>query len=142
LPLTRGQGETESVLVNEYFLNNPEMVLGELRAGTSVYGGLSVEVLDRGDLEQHLRAALARIAERALSEGIAHQPRELASGERRAAAAAPGDPNEFPGHLRTTASGFEVLHTDGTYSELKVPSTQADELRALLDLRDTAVALL
>ncbi|PXX53950.1 N12 class adenine-specific DNA methylase [Nocardia tenerifensis] len=142
LPLTRGLGETSPVLVNEYFVNNPEMVLGALRAGTSIYGGLAVEVLDRGDLQQQLRVALDRIADRALAEGLAHEPRELVSGERRAAAAAPGDPNQFPGHLRTTPSGFEALHADGTYSTLTVPNTQAEELRALLGLRDTAVSLL
>lgn len=141
VPLAREAGEAE-VAVNEYFLNNPDMVLGELRAGTSIYGRLAVEVHGRGDLEQQLREALDRIAQQALSEGITHQPRELVAGERRAAAGAPGDANEFPGRLRATAQGFEGLHVDGTYSELTIPKTQAEELRVLLGLRDTAVALL
>ncbi|TDP38560.1 N12 class adenine-specific DNA methylase [Nocardia ignorata] len=141
VPLAKDAGEAE-VVVNEYFLNNPDMVLGELRAGTSIYGGLAVVVHGRGDLEQQLREALDRIARQALDEGIAHQPRELVAGERRAAASAPGDANEFPGHLRATTQGFEALHVDGTYSELTIPKTQAEELRALLGLRDTAVALL
>ncbi|WP_188830528.1 helicase-related protein [Nocardia camponoti] len=141
VPLAQDAGDAE-VVVNEYFLNNPDMVLGELRAGTSMYGGLAVEVHGRGDLEQQLREALDRIARQALSEGIAHQSRALVAGERRAAASAPGDANEFPGHLRATAQGFEALHVDGTYSELTIPKTQAEELRALLGLRDTAVALL
>ncbi|WP_280404557.1 helicase-related protein [Nocardia brasiliensis] len=141
LPLARETGEA-AVLVNEYFLNNPQMVLGELRAGTSIYGGLAVEVLGRGDLAQQLHDTLYRIVEQARSEGLAHRPRALAAGERRAAAGAPGDANEFPGHLRATASGFEALHNDGAYSSLTVPATQAEELRALLGLRDTAVSLL
>lgn len=142
LPLTRGQGETETVLVNEYFLNHPEMVLGSLHAGTSMYGGLAVEVLGHGDLEQQLGAALERIVSQALSEGISHWPRDMAPGERRVAASAPGDPKEFPGHLRASARGFEALSSDHIYEELSVPTTQAEELRALLGLRDIAVALL
>ncbi|WP_446225054.1 helicase-related protein [Nocardia sp. IBHARD005] len=141
LPVAGETGEA-AVLVNEYFVNNPDMVLGELRAGTSVYGGMAVEVARRGELEPQLREALDRIASQALGEGISHQPREMAAGERRAAAGAPGDANEFPGHLRATERGFEALHVDGTYSELTVPNTQAEELRALLGLRDTAVSLL
>ncbi|MEV6360362.1 helicase-related protein [Nocardia asteroides] len=142
LPLAGGHGETETVTVNEYFLNNPEMVLGELRAGTSVYGGLAVEVVARGDLEQQLGAALERVVGNALSEGISHWPREMAAGERRVAAAPAGDAAEFPGHLRALDRGFEALSSDRIYEPLPVPATRAEELRALLGLRDTAVSLL
>ncbi len=131
-----------SVNLNEYFTTHPEMVLGELRAGTSQYGSETVEVRATGDLDEQLRTALSRISEQAHTAGTTHRPRELQAGERRAAAATPARGDEFPGHIVATAIGFQQLNTYGVYEDIAVPRTQSSELSALLDLRDTAVSLL
>ncbi|MGW5569785.1 helicase-related protein [Nocardia thailandica] len=137
-----GDAEETTVTINEYFAEHPEMMLGELRAGTSQYGSETAEVRAQGDLEDQLRAALTRIAERAHATGAVHAPRELQAVERRAAAIVPARGEEFPGHIEFVDDEFRRLSLAGVYEVLAVPRAQRDELRALLGLRDTAVALL
>ncbi|MGF0320695.1 helicase-related protein [Nocardia fluminea] len=140
--LLNTDAEPVTVNVNEYFAANPDMVLGEMRAGTSQYGSETAEVRVTGDLNEQLRAALSRISERAHQAGTTHRPRALETSERRAAAATPARGDEFPGHIEATTIGFRQLSTNGAFEDMAVPRAQRDELQALLSMRDTAVALL
>lgn len=139
---TSATGEPVSARLNEYFTANPDMVLGELHVGHGMYSNETLRVERRGDIGDDLRNALGRIAERAVANGAGHAPRPLEKHERRAAAAVRGEAGEFPGHLRVDGGGFLRLATDGTYVPAPIAATQAEELRALLGLRDTTVALL
>ena len=49
------------VPVNRYFLNHPEMVLGEWSRKDTLYGGEGFSVLSNGDLTQQLKQAVARL---------------------------------------------------------------------------------
>ena len=49
------------VPVNRYFLNHPEMVLGEWSRKDTLYGGEGFSVLSNGDLNQQLKQAVARL---------------------------------------------------------------------------------
>ena len=128
--------------VNEYFIEHPEMVLGEFTIGHGMYHGEALRVSPRGNTVDALRAALATIAERARRAGITHAPRPIHVSERRAAARIGGSAGEFPGHIRSNGLEFDVLTSYGTYESVKVPGTQASELRALLALRDLTASLL
>ncbi|MHC5537652.1 helicase-related protein [Singulisphaera rosea] len=49
------------VPVNRYFLNHPEMVLGNWSRKDTLYGGEGFSVVSNGDLESQLRDAIARL---------------------------------------------------------------------------------
>ncbi len=49
------------VPVNRYFLNHPEMVLGDWSRKDTLYGGEGLSVVSNGDLKTHLRHAVERL---------------------------------------------------------------------------------
>src|SRR5208337_1738007 len=51
------------VPVNRYFLNHPEMVLGDWSRKDTLYGGEGYSVLGNGDLAGQLKAAIHRLPE-------------------------------------------------------------------------------
>jgi N12 class adenine-specific DNA methylase len=51
------------VSVNRYFLNHPEMVLGQWSRKDTLYGGEGYSITSNGDLREHLRAATLRLPE-------------------------------------------------------------------------------
>ena len=128
------------VPVNEYLLDDPQAVLGELTTVNGAYRAGDLAVRPTGDLIPALDAALARVADRACAAGLSWSPPRTAQP-----AARPG-----PAAAAVHPEGFLQAHADGTFSQVTggraepfpVPRAQAAELRALLGLRDTARSLL
>jgi N12 class adenine-specific DNA methylase len=126
------------VPVNEYFLDNPDAVLGEMRVTRGAYNAEDLVVAASGDTTAALARALATIADAAPARGLAWtpgagQPRPAGTGTRS------GQPD-----------GYLEAHRDGTFTQVArghavpypVPATQAGELRALLRLRDAVTGML
>jgi N12 class adenine-specific DNA methylase len=128
------------VPVNEYFLDHPEMVLGDLAAIHGAYNAGDLVVRSTADTAAAVGQALESVAVAARSRGLTW------------ALAAPGGPPpaESPVSRSQELDGFLRAHPDGTFTRVEqgaklphtVPRTQAAELRHLLRLRDTARALL
>ena len=129
------------VPVSEYFLDNPEMVLGTLRADGGAYNADDLVVTPDGDTVQALEQALGRIASAAASRALTWTPGP-ASGT---SAAAP-----LPGPRSAHPDGYLQAHADGTFAQVAggqvypfpVPDSQGTELRQLLGLRDAVTGLL
>ena len=62
------------VTVNRYFLNHPEMVLGEWSRKDTLYGGEGFSVKSNGDLAGQLRQALEHLPKFEAMKATAHQP--------------------------------------------------------------------
>ncbi|MEU9416043.1 UvrD-helicase domain-containing protein [Streptomyces sp. NPDC048272] len=131
LPPAR-EGITVSPLhVNDYFQAHPEMVLGTPLADVRRHG-TDLSVRGEGDLAPALATALDQIAASAQRQGQILVP-----------------PSTFQVDLELL-DGTLQAKPDGTFTEIingrptaHIPAkTQADELRAVLGLRDVAVALL
>jgi N12 class adenine-specific DNA methylase len=136
------------VPVNQYFLDHPEHVLGEMATAHGVYRAddLVVRPVSGMDTPDGLAAALGRtvdgIAATARGDGLTWAP---------ASAALPGPVPEPESASRSAEpDGFLRARDDGTFTRVdggieirhEVPGTQAAELRQLLGLRDTVRALL
>ena len=131
------------VPVNEYFLDHPENVLGELAAVHGAYRADDLVVTAVGDTGPALAAALDRIAGSARARRLTWAP---------AAGTGPGAPLPAApdGNSARQPDGFLQSHADGTFTRIAdgqaepfpVPRRQAGELRQLLGLRDAATALL
>jgi N12 class adenine-specific DNA methylase len=127
--------------VNEYFLDNPDHVLGRLCSDHADLGRIELSV--RGDLAAGaaLRNALTSIVERARGANLLMQPSR--------AAAAP-EAIALVGERSTRPDGYLIAHHDGSFTRqedgqqvrYEPPASQAAELRSLLQLRDTVVDLL
>jgi N12 class adenine-specific DNA methylase len=62
------------VPVNRYFLNHPEMVLGDWSRKDTLYGGEGFSVLSNGDIAQQLREAVQRLPEGQVIQSEAERP--------------------------------------------------------------------
>jgi N12 class adenine-specific DNA methylase len=128
------------VAVNEYFHRNPEMVLGELSVGHGMHADELI-VTGGGEVATALARALARVAEEARRAGLTLAPRGATPPERPVAATATR--SDHPdGFLEARAHGGFTCVIDGQALPHAVPASQAGELRELLGIRDTVVALL
>ncbi|MGH3190580.1 MAG: hypothetical protein ACRDOL_25605, partial [Streptosporangiaceae bacterium] len=137
------------VHVNEYWAANPGMVLGLMRAGTGMYGTSELEVTGTGQTAADLRAAL----EEAVTSG---RNRALVMTGPAADVPAAQPAAAGPELLPQLMPGMLLAHRDGTFARVtaveddgrfyagpyRPPKTQAPELRRLIRLRDTALALL
>jgi len=127
------------VPVNEYFLDRPGAVLGELGAVHGAYaaGDLTVTAPTGIPLGEALTAALDAIVASARARKLTWSPAP-------AQAAPPLAPRsrQPEGHLEAHPDSTFTRVTSGRAEPLPVPRSQAAELRALLGLRDTAAALL
>ena len=131
------------VPVNEYFLDQPGAVLGELSAVNGAYRADDLVVTAIGDTWPALSAALDRIAGRARTSGLTWTP----PAEPRSWRSRPAIPAEAPSHR---PDGYLHAHADGTFTRIAggraepwtAPRSQAAELRQLLGLRDQVTALL
>ena len=128
------------VPVNEYFLDHPDAVLGELRAARGAYNAEDLVVTAPGDTSAALARALTRIAAGAASRGLAWT----------AAPEQAGSPAATPGPRSRQPDGYLQAHRDGTFTQVidghavpfPVPDRQGAELRQLLGLRDAVTGLL
>ena len=128
------------VPVNEYFLDHPDAVLGELRAVHGAYSAEDLVVAAAGDTGAALAHALARIAADATSRALAWT----------AAPEQAGPPVATAGPRSRQPDGYLEAHRDGTFTQVldghavpfPVPDRQGAELRQLLGLRDAVTSLL
>jgi N12 class adenine-specific DNA methylase len=129
-----------SVPVNEYFLDHPGAVLGELSAVNGVYRADDLVVRSSGDTVPALARALDAVAATARSRGLTWTP----------AAARDADQAGRPAFRSIEPDGYIRALDDDTFTRVmhgaerphEVPRGQAGELRELLGLRDTVRALL
>lgn len=136
--------EGGSARINQYFLDHPDRVLGELHVSMGMYGAEQLQVRggDVATTVAGLSEQLHDITETALQAGMGVTDRV---GERRVdpAAILPVSEALEIGHISASDDGsFTQVGVDGVPEALKVPQTQASELRALLGLRDSARAVL
>jgi N12 class adenine-specific DNA methylase len=129
-----------SVRVNEYFVNRPQYVLGEFGIG-GMHGREELTVVGDRDAAPALRTALRQIVEAAQRDGLTHsqQPPDPTARPVALVARASSRPD---GYLQVEPDGGFTRVEQGTLAAYQPAATQAAELRALLGLRDTEVALL
>lgn len=137
--------------MNRYFDLNPENVLGDLRVGHGPYGPeLQVVTDDLADVPSRLREQLSQGAYNARALELAHTPRVDApvQGDRlglpphmEQPVASTGDPTRWTGYIEAVGDGFTQI-VDGEAVPFAVPKSRADEMRALLSMRDTTLNLL
>ena len=128
------------VSVNEYFLDHPDAVLGELRAVHGAHNAEDLVVAGPADTGAALARALARIAADATPRGLAWTP----APEQPGPSAAPAGPRS------RQPDGYLEAHRDGTFTQVAdghavlfpVPDKQGAELRQLLGLRNAVTGLL
>ena len=121
--------------VNEFFLDNPDMVLGTMHMTSGLKDAFEV----RGDRDAApaLREALAKVVTRAQGMGQTMTP-----GRSQRPVFTNTDQRRVPeGFLRAKSNGRFTRVVDGVETPYEVPSTQRHELRQLLRLRDTAMKL-
>lgn len=135
-----------AVEINRYFLDHPERVLGDLKVGRGRFS--ADELVVRGetaDLPERLAAVVERVAADALERGLGMTPPPETPVETRPSATiSVVDPEaaRFAGFLAARADGTFTRRVAGADQPYTPPAKQADELRALLGLRDTAMALI
>lgn len=164
-----GHPDHDAVAINGYFAEHPQRVLGgfSLRRGPYSASSLHVEPRTGAPLAEQLAAALAELVEDARAAGLtlrrapagtsppapsraggqgprpapqtATRPSGPATPE---AHAGPGTPAWCEGLLVAAADGGFGRVAGGELQPLDVPAAQVAELRDLLGLRDTVVALL
>ena len=129
------------VAVNRYFLNHPEMVLGNWSRKDTLYGGEGYSVKSNGDLAEQLQAAIRRLPE--------SSPLAVSSVEDQPAA--PFTPPPLERHI---SEGSFFVSDDGTICQMESGQAQpvvyggktlttngtmtAKRLAALIGLRDVA----
>ena len=127
------------VPVNEYFLDHPDAVLGELRAVHGAHNAEDLVVAASGDTGAALARALARVAAEAASRRLT-----WTAPEHTEAPLVPAGPRS------QQPDGYLEAHRDGTFTQVidghavpfPVPASQGTELRQLLGLRDAVTSLL
>lgn len=135
-----------TVEINRYFLDHPDHVLGELSLGRGRFGAEDLVV--RGeitDLSERLATVLERVAADAVGRGLGMTPPpETPVESRPATTVSVVDPEaaRFEGFLAARPDGSFTRRVGGTDQPYTPPAKQAEELRALLGLRDTAMALI
>ncbi len=127
------------VRINEYFLAHPGAVLGTLGAVHGAYRADDLMVTAPADTPAVFTQGLETISALARASGLAWTPVTTQTRTAPEPAAASAHPD---GYLQARPDGTFTEVADGLARPFEVPRTQVAELRALLGLRDTAVALL
>jgi len=123
--------------VNEYFLDHPAAVLGDLAAVHGAYGSDDLAVRFSGD---DVPSALGHLAATARERGLVWTPATTTTAR----------PDELLAVRSEDADGCLHAHPDGSFTRTQngaelpheVPRSQARELRLLLRLRDVTRSLL
>jgi N12 class adenine-specific DNA methylase len=130
------------VPVNEYFLDRPDAVLGQMGAVHGAYRADDLVVRPSGDTISALSAALDALVSHARLRGLTYLPADQAAETSSAAAAEARHSAQLDGYLRARTDGTFTKVVHGAEQPHLVPASQAAELRQLLALRDSARALL
>jgi N12 class adenine-specific DNA methylase/SAM-dependent methyltransferase len=143
-----------SVLVNAYFAKHPEMVLGTIGLTSTQYGrdDLTVRPKEGIDLTEALTEALAAITRQAQETGLTMSAspdavqraavEQRAERMRQAQEMFGEELQRFEGTLIDQGDGTFLQVVGGELADRPVFKNAAEELRALLRLRDTYVDLL
>jgi len=145
MSLVGPDGQMQDHSVNQWFHDHPELILGRPHVAMGMGGHPQVIVdpdRDLQDLPDQIRNAAHTSVDQALQAGRGWTPADPSAPTRTAGRIAAPDTPFQEGHLRERPDGtFEELR-QGAWNDVAVPRTQAAETRALLDMRDQAVALL
>ncbi len=138
--LPNRNGGDEPTRLNEYWLDHPSHVLGRQHVDVGLHGIASLEV--EGDpvaAPSQLRHVLERDTVDARLHGLTMSPRT--SQEHLAAGYVPAPSDEIDGLLVSTENGFARVQ-EGLFVPAKVFKSDADEVRALITMRDQVRSLI
>ena len=131
--------------VNDWFLDHPEFVLGQLVAGNGAYASDDLTVVLNDPLPEVLHDAADRLVRHARERRLCFEPRARSerTAHRSDRVPAPGLPADAKeGSIHRAGRGFvRIIGGHATPYE-PAPRKDAVELAALCDLRDTTAALL
>jgi N12 class adenine-specific DNA methylase/SAM-dependent methyltransferase len=141
--VANADGTDTTVLINDYFQDHPERVLGELRAKFVPGRGLDLEVLGDAAAAPALAAALEPIAAQAVERGQGLTPPAGPRTPRPTGQVDLIDPDAalFAGFLAAQPDGTFTRRVGQREEPYTPPPAQADELRQLVGIRDLAMAL-
>ena len=130
-------GETsDGCSINQYYIEHPEMILGDLVPEQNQYGETSLTVKARKDisLEEQLSQAVSRI------QG-SMQIRELSDSDLDLEESVPADP-DVPNFSYTLANGQIYYRENSLMNRMDLPAATAERVKGMIELRDTTRTLL
>lgn len=136
------EGADSRPLMNRYFHDHPENILGQLRASTFRDSQIDVRAEDMEQIPELLRQRLSVIVDEAHERGRGYvAPSAEMLAEREQEAEVELAPGQWPGTLMEVEPERFVRVVDGENVDVKVPKNAMGEVRSLMDLRDRAGAL-
>jgi len=120
---------TDGVPLNQYFLDNPHMVLGTMKKGKSMYGGEDETYCesDGRDLKLALSEAMGHLPNKvyvpAVQENFLEEPKKLAAE------------TEIKNYCYGVIDGNIYLRVDSELIPQQIPFTNWQRLKAMIDLR-------
>lgn len=130
-------GETShGCSINQYYIEHPEMILGDLVPEQNQYGETSLTVKARKDLslEEQLSQAVSRI------QG-SMQIRELSDSDLDLEESIPANP-EVPNFSFAIADGQIYYRENSLMNRMDLPAATAERVKGMIELRDTTRTLL
>lgn len=130
-------GETsDGYSINQYYIEHPEMILGDLVPEQNQYGETSLTVKARKDLslEEQLSQAVSRI------QG-SMQIRELSDSDLDLEESVPAD-SDVPNFSYTLADGQIYYRENSLMNRMDLPAATAERVKGMIELRDTTRTLL
>ena len=116
--------------INEYFLKNPDMVLGELTEESTRFGmGQTVKPIEGADLGEQLRDAIANIH----GEVVVYEQEDELEGSARATL--PADPT-VRNFSFTLIDGEIYFRENSIMTKIEVPLTAQNRIRGMIGIRD------
>ena len=122
--------------INEYFLENPDMVLGELAEESTRFGmGQTVKPIEGADLSEQLRDAIANIH----GEIVALEQEDELEGTAKATLPADPDVRNFS---FTLVNGEIYFRENSIMSKIEVSLTAQNRIKGMIAIRDCAHKLI
>ena len=116
--------------INEYFLKNPDMILGELAEESTRFGmGQTVNPIQGADLSEQLRDAMANIH----GEIVVYEQEDALEGT--AKATLPADPN-VRNFSYALVDGEIYFRENSIMSKIEVSLTAQNRIRGMIAIRD------
>ncbi len=124
-------GKNENSLnINQYFIDNPNMVLGELKEVSGPFGPETACVpYEDKSLEELLTTAIANISGQILE-------RELDDSERTEDTSIPADPN-VRNHSYTVVDNDIYFRENSVMDKVKLKPTEIERVKGLIKIRDS-----
>ena len=116
--------------INEYFLKNPDMILGDLAEESTRFGmGQTVNPIEGADLGEQLRDAIANIH----GEIVAYEQEDALEGTTKATLPADSNVRNFS---YTIMDGEIYFRENSIMSKIDVSLTAQNRIRAMIAIRD------